>query len=335
MTLRVWSEFLPYDEACQPATLQLLARYHLCPHFAVHPDSDLDALGALIHACDTLGIEAWIWPLLSPSQGYWANESNSGAWLTRVDEILRALAKSGVKPFGVAVDLEPPLSRVAPLTRKFSVIRTTVQWLEHIDPTQYQASLAQWNIVAATLRAWEIRTLAITTPAAAHDIRDGKPVWQDLLQTPWSGVNWDVKGIMAYNSMVAGYSRGLLNIEDARALHTPLLQRVASRFEDRGHASLGLTGTGVLGNETTYTHPNQLRDDVAAARYAGLTDLGLFCLEGVLAATPEAWLDAFAHPGAAPPRKTWKTNVIRHAARGARRIAKAVQALEVLLRFPY
>ncbi|MCK6550309.1 hypothetical protein L6R52_31020, partial [Myxococcota bacterium] len=64
--------------------------------------------------------------------------------------------------------------------------------------------------------------------------------------------------------------------------------------------SVGLAGPGKLGDEPVLPSPDALALDVAAARAAGVDDLALFSLEGVLGrASPEAWLEAFV---ATPPR---------------------------------
>ena len=61
---------------------------------------------------------------------------------------------------------------------------------------------------------------------------------------------------------------------------------------DRAAASIGLTGVGVLGSEPHYARPDQLEPDVAALKAAGIEDLAIYNLEGILTSPqPEAWFE--------------------------------------------
>ncbi|MEZ4458803.1 MAG: hypothetical protein R3E66_03560 [bacterium] len=335
MNYRVWSEFLPYEEAADAHVLRLLSRWKVTPHIAVKHDADLDGLANVLQAAASFGVSVWLWPLLSHHDGYWANESNVATWSSEVHSVLHFLEGAGTPPAGIAVDLEPPIELVTPWTRTlpFGEIATLIA--RNLDASRFAQAERDWQRVANDLTKRGYATLAITTPAAAHDLRDGKPVWQDLLETPWSGVGWGVKGVMAYNSMIAGYSRGLLTIEDARAMHHRLLIRLSRAFGPDAHVSLGVTGAGVLGDEVAYASPTELLADVAAARHAGIQDIGLFCLEGVLdRPDPDAWFEAFTSQSSAPPPTSWKTPLVRSAAWTARRLALSVRALEIFAEIP-
>ncbi len=329
MRRRVWSEFLPFDEVRRPETLRLLGTHDVEPILAVHVEADLQSLSETIRSARRAGLRPWIWPLLAKDHGYWASEQNSGEWKARVDEILSTLESENARPSGIAVDLEPPLA-IVNLTRSMQV----VEWMQlvrrHLDPIRFESSVMSWRAIALGLSARGYETLGITTPMAAHDLRDGQPVWQDLLETPWIDVPWSSWGIMAYNSMVAGYSKGVLNIEEARACHHPLLVRINQSFGARGHVSLGLTGTGVLEDEAVYSSPDDLALDVAAAKAAGITDIGVFCLEGILdRSDPESWLKKFDVPPALMMPQSWKTPLVQGAARSARLVTNRLRMLEI------
>jgi hypothetical protein len=54
-------------------------------------------------------------------------------------------------------------------------------------------------------------------------------------------------------------------------------------------------GTGAFGDEPSYRSVDELRRDVAIATAAGITDLSLFDLGGILRRGPAAaWLEALA-----------------------------------------
>ena len=281
---RIWSELLPYQDARQKDVLDLLAVGQLHPIFAVGPEADLDALAGLLRDVRARGLDPGVWPLLSDAQGYWPSERNAPAYFERVQALLDALEAQGSPVSWLAVDLEPPLHQLNRLRHTIEPFHMTLLDLarQNLDRAQFQASVRAFDQALHRLRARGARALSVTLPLAAHDLRDGAPLWQDLFEAPWADVGWDRAGIMAYGSMVAGYSRGWLSAEDARAIHYRLFLHLARHFGPRAHASLGVTGVGKLGDEPTYEHPDALAADVSAALAAGIDDVALFCLEGLL-----------------------------------------------------
>jgi hypothetical protein len=95
-------------------------------------------------------------------------------------------------------------------------------------------------------------------------------------------------------------------------------------------------GTGAFGDEPTYRSPAELADDVAVARGAGVDDLALFDLGGVLRRPPaEAWLEAFtAIDAGAPPPGPMLTGRARAVVAAARAAGVAFGLLGVCRRAP-
>lgn len=323
--LRIWSEFLPYSEARAPAVLDLLERHQVHPIFAVRPDADLAELNALLNAIASRGLSPGIWPLLAKADGYWANESNADAWFERTTAILDALDS---RPAWVAVDLEPPLDDVSEMMREIWRLPVALARFarRNLDQARFERSVARWNEVVLELRKGGSKTLGITVPIAAHDLDRGGSLWQDLFETPWAAVDFDRWGVMAYNSMIAGYSRGLVSVEDARAAHDRLIRRlVRGRGASDAHVSIGLTGPGVLGDEPFYEVPEPLAADAGAVRSRGISDIGLFCLEGLLAQDdPDAWLTMVRNAAPMVPPATRRSRLLRSLGHVSRRILEVV-----------
>jgi hypothetical protein len=166
----------------------------------------------------------------------------------------------------------------------------------------------------------------------------GPRPYEELLGTPVEGLPWDHVSVMLYTSMIEGWSRGVLRRADARALLAAAAAGAAARFGDRAGVSLGCVGVGAFGNEPVYRSVGELADDVAIARAAGVDDLTLFDLGGVLGRPdPEAWLDAFTEtpPASRVPPKGLRVRAILGGARfagGAFRVgfASAGAAFSVL-----
>jgi hypothetical protein len=71
-------------------------------------------------------------------------------------------------------------------------------------------------------------------------------------------------------------------------------RRARTRWGARAGLSLGAVGTGAFGDEPVLRSPAELARDVAIARAAGIQELSLFELGGVLRRAPaEPWLEAF------------------------------------------
>jgi len=326
VTWRVWCEHLPLGELQGPRVLELLGSHAMSPVLAVRPDTDFGELVGALRAVREAGLATGVWPLMGLDEGYWPSERNVEAWFARTFEILDELERFGVVPDWIAVDLEPPYGQASRLLRRTLAVPFAAAELaaENMDLARFFASRQVFVEGVTALQRRGLRVLGVTAALAAHDLRDDIPLWQDMFETPWSGVPWDAAGIMAYGSIVAGASRGVFSHADARALHQPLLDHLARRFERRAHVSLGVTGVGVFGDEPSYTEPTELNRDVAAALQSGITDIAVFCLEGILARPdPETWLHAITSARASPPPRTWKSVVARRSGAVIRTAARA------------
>ena len=323
--LRIWSEHLPLADARRADVVDLLTSGPVHPFFAVTPEADLDELSHTLRVLTDAGLEPGVWPLLRDEDGYWPSERNSQAYFARAHAILDHLEEQGARAAWMAVDLEPPLTQIDRLRHAVEPQRKLVLKLarENYDPPRYQESLAAFRAGADAVRARGTRTLAVTVPMAAHDLRDDVPLWQDLFEAPWHGVGWDRAGIMAYGSMVAGSPRRLLSIPDARAIHYRLFLHLARAYGERAHASIGVTGIGKLGDEPVYTRPEELGLDASAARAAGVEDLAIFCLEGLVGREDAgAWIDAVAKAPPITPPMTVRARAARLGTAGVRMAVK-------------
>ncbi len=319
--LRVWCEHLPLVRLREPAVLDLLARYEAHPIVAAKPDIELDALADALSSLTTRGLTPGVWPLLNEDAGYWPSERNFSAWAGWAFDLLDELEQRDARPVWVAVDLEPPIQQVARLLRRPWAIPVAAAALalENMDIERFESSRDELRAILSTLRDRGHRTLGVTLPLAAHDLRDGISIWEDMFETPWTGLPWDAAGIMAYGSIIAGASRGAFTPADARAIHQPLLAHIGRELGTRAHASIGITGAGVFGDEPAYEDPAELARDASAARAAGIEDIAVFCLEGILARPdPEAWLAAVADAVPCAPEPTWKSRALRKVGASAR-----------------
>lgn len=328
---RVCVEFLAPAELARPEVVRLLARHRVAPMLALRPGTDDEALAALDPFLEA-GLPACGWPLLDDADGYWPSEANAGRFVERVRGLLARAARRGRPLPWLAVDLEPPIDEVSRARRSGPWWRAApalaAQALAHLRPAQFAAAQQDYVALHKECAAAGTRTLAIAYPLVSADFAAGGDAMQDLCEAPLR-CGWDRVAIMTYGSMVAGYSRGALSVADARWYGYRALSRLSRALGARTGAFVGVVGRGKLGDEPAYDSPDDLGLDAAAARAAGVGEVALFCLEGILdSRDPEAWLRALDRPAARPPA-TWRGELLhRSIEAGARAVAVARAAAQ-------
>ncbi|WP_438043723.1 hypothetical protein [Sorangium sp. So ce128] len=313
---RIWSELLPLEVVRAPGTLALLRRYALELSIAVRPETAA-GLPDLAAACADAGVAVAVWPMIADEDGRWASAGNAAAFGAFVARLLDALDARRLAAAEVVFDLEPPIEAVR---RALAGGRGALDLLGGgprgaRGSTRWEEAQRAYVELAGAVHARGVATSAAIVPLV---LTDGPARgWERLLGTPVSAPPWGRVGAMLYTSLIAGYSRGALGREDALALLAWGCRAAARRFGPRAGASLGAVGKGALGDEPVYRSVAELREDVAAAVAAGVSDLSLFDLGGVLARPPaEAWIEAFVAPPAEVrlPRETLRARGVIAAA---------------------
>jgi hypothetical protein len=297
----VWSEEVPYATLREPRVLGLLSAFGLELRVAVRPWSH-DELPALLHACAASGLRVALWPMLGDEDGRWANARNAGAYCDLVRRMLDALERERIKPAEVAVDIEPPIAEVRAMLRSgrgaWAVAARAVGAAgASTARATAEAAAASYQSLCDELRARGVEPTAVVAPFAL-----GSGVWERMLGTPAPVAAYSRVSVMLYTSILEGWSRGWLRRADARGVLARGCVATLRRYgEARAGVSLGAVGVGALGNEPVYRNPEELADDVALARAAGLEDITLFDLGGALARPPaELWLEALTQTAPAP-----------------------------------
>jgi hypothetical protein len=321
MRLRVYCETLPYEEVTRPRTLGLLGTRELGIVLAVRP-WHLGDLPRVARVLGDAGVALAVWPMLADDEGRWASVANAAAFARLALRTADVLTDAGA-PFGeLLFDLEPPFSLAAALAHGPGRLAGAARRGALRTATRRVFAQAEDELALAVraLHARGVGTSAAVWPLVALDPRGGEP-WQRALGTPVDRLGIQRVSVMAYTSILEGWSRGALRRPHATALLAAASRRTARRWGARGGISVGCVGTGAFEDEPIYRSPAELAEDVAVARAEGSEDLSLFDLGGVLARPPaEAWLDAFVHarsegsPGARPSRRVAAARVLARAA---------------------
>jgi hypothetical protein len=309
---RIWSEHLPPAEVTTPRVLSLLADASIQLLMAVFPHTR-EAMRDVVRACRDAGVSVGLWPMLEDEAGRWASADNGERYADFVRRVFDALGDE--LPDTLAIDLEPPIADVRrildrdprPLLRR-ALGRTS-------EPAGVRALVE----IVDEVNARDVETLAALVPPLGAGWALG-PGLERAIGTPLSRLRLRRAGPMLYTTLLTGYGRGVVRRRDATSLLAMLAEDTRRELGERAALSLGTVGTGALGDERIYDGPDDLALDVAVARAAGVDDLALFDLGGVLQRPPvDPWLSAFVDtaPAAAPVVLSKRARLLRAAVRTA------------------
>lgn len=255
---------------------------------AVQP-AQIPSLQGVIEACSEHGVELAIWPLLHDTEGRWVSGGNVMAYEDHLRQVIALLEREPL-PMTVVFDLEPPISRTRTLL-DFRVKSENVgARLEHLEKTA-----VHFEQLTRDVRRRGHVPIAVVPPMVLFDPPRRQGGWQRFMGTPVDDVGFEKVIVMVYTSLLEGYARGAIKRREARVLLAHLAQRAKQRFGRRAALALGVVGGGALGDERPYSSIDELADDVGISRAAGIDDLSLFGLTGVLERSEgrERWLDGF------------------------------------------
>jgi len=324
MKLRAWAEFISPREVSRPEVVSLLKRYGVSPCLAMPHGSPGEYYSWFLHVYNQAGLEPALWPTLADEQGYWPSERNWAVFSAYVKEIFAWAERENVTIPWLAVDLEPPYYQHQEISAARGMQKAGKMWKiyrSNMSRKRFRKAVKAYQELQAYINERGCRTLVPALPVLEMEIkRDGNKL-QNLLETPVGPVNWDVVSFMQYNTLFAGMSRGSISLEQARWYLYLLCLNMKEKLGKRAGVSLGLTSTGKLGDEPYYREPEEMLPDVETALAAGMKDIAVFSLEGILnSAHPESWLEMLRMAKPRIPARSWKVEVFRKTGEGMLRL---------------
>lgn len=282
---RIYSETAPYEAVIARDVLAALARRKIELVLAVRP-WDLVELPRTAARIADAGVVLSLWPMLTDDDGRFLHVGNVARMRELALRAIEAARGDGAPVSDVMLDVEPPVEAMrSVLHASFGpILSSAVRGMR-----LYQRASAATLALRRRLEGEGVSVSAAVTP---HVLVQN----HDSLSRFFGGVATDIfpaLDVMAYTTLMSGYSRGL--VDRRRSLR--LLGHFASRASNIESVRIGLgcVGLGAMGDEATFGSPAELAKDVAVVRRAGVVDLALLDLGGVLARPPiDGWLDAFA-----------------------------------------
>jgi len=278
------------------------------------------------------GIQVAFWPLLPRERGYFPGEGNIGEFRALVDELLGWAEQEGVTPAVLAVDHELPFDqmnrvlRARPAMQPFEALKACAA---NLDFQRYRSAKREMSDLNRSVRSRGIRTLAACLPWVVLESGGTHEVLQDMTETPVMSVDWDIISPMLYVSMLTGMTGGLLSEADANWLTYEICLGLRTARRGAAGVSLGVTGTGVFGDEPEFDGPEGLLVGIRAALAAGIRDISIYNLEGTIRRSdPRMW---FEHIRRARPSVPTRSSKVSRALASARAVYPLVASLVRLL----
>jgi hypothetical protein len=288
---RVWCEMLPFAEL-SPALLEKLAARQIDLLLAVRPWHlpDIAAVAARVRAAR---VYLGLWPMLGDEHGRWASVRSMVGFIALADSVIERVPDLDE----LVVDLEPPHEVLAQWKALRPAFPTARGYAEARDALA--AAIERWKFGSRVFgsrtreRAAPLRVTTAVLPLLPLEVRGE---WmQRALGTPATALPVDSHNTMAYTSLYEGWSRGLVGRRRAELLLSVTAKLSRRRFGESAAISLGCVGPGAFGDEPGYRGIDELARDVAIARRAGISEIALFDLAGVVRrGDVDEWLDALS-----------------------------------------
>lgn len=289
----VWSEFLPLDQV--RGELPALAVRHCELYLAVNPMTLNDDMAAFVAEANSAGVPVRLW-LQIPSEGIWLNDENADAFADFTNTTLDWIDAHELPVNWLIFDIEPAYEYAEALADSFA----NIGLLAAFDLFQMHRDLSEFNAARTTIQsmldvihARGRQVMAVTLPWVVNDVRDGDEDLQDIFDTPFAMLDWDAVSFTLYRSSLSE----IVGVPLTPAFVTEYAIGIRALYGDDAEIAIGTISTPGLITSTGYEVPLDISWDVMAVRAAGLRNISVYSLDGMLVAggtTP--WLDAATGP---------------------------------------
>ena len=238
--------------------------------------------------------------IICPNLGVFANEDNVLEFSAFVFKILELFEEKGLKPEWFAVNMENPNSQMQEI-REYYYQHGDLQGvvnllLGNIDRQKFQLATERYRRLVDMLHSYGYKVMVVTYNYLVDDFLDGDPDWQDVWNSPIQGIDWDALTFFAYRTIWSGD----LGMKVSPAVVYDYGVTARELFGDRARMAIGTVGA--TGHGPGYTSPADMAEDIAAARAAGIFEVDIFKMKGILdQADPASWLTGMSDVPAAAP----------------------------------
>lgn len=233
--------------------------------------------------------------------GYFPNDTNYQVWIGKAKELMTSWASNGFGPTTFVVDLEIRKQRLhefAAMTQNGTAPETIATWLKAgIDRTRHASSIAAFKEFVNYAHARGHKVSATTLLPMIDDYGDDDDDLRQAFTVPLennplssSAIAWDEISIQVQRTL---YAEKYPLLSSYFVQDYALLARIL--FGNKAGVGLGLTDSGISATAPVYSNGEQLRQDVQAARFAGIArdKIGVYSYYGMYQRPPlSQWFPA-------------------------------------------
>lgn len=235
-----------------------------------------------------------VWPLLPEEEGPWANDKNYDKFTELVSKVVAFLNKEKVIPQYLVINMENTAAQMDTIKsyfkeKKYKPIIDIL--IKNINRKEFNKAVSAYKDLVDQLHTKGYKVMITTYPFMLDDMQDGDPDIQDMANIPISGINWDAYTFTPYRTAYSG---------DFDVKFSPFIVydyglAAKTLYKEKARLALGIVGKTDHG--PGYASPNDLSRDIAAAKAAGIKQVDLFFLKGMIEeGGVESWIDADVDP---------------------------------------
>ena len=290
--LLVTAEYTPYRDLAGPELVALLKKYDIQICLCVREDQLNDELDNLYKAYEQAGLHILFWPLLPKKDGLYVNKETAERYIAYLDVIYDWAEKRGHKIEAMVVDVEPGSGGFKKM-------------LKDMDKKSWPQAVEKFNRIIQKIHEHDSLAIGVAFPFVSDDKARGTHGWEDLFGGPVASVDWDYLAVMMYTSWFVQMLKSAgMTFDAAHWVAYDYSLDLKKLWGDKAAVALGVTNPGE-GNETViYDSPEKIAPAIAAVRMAGIKNLGIYDMKGILeTGEPEAWFKVLKDTPPALPKK--------------------------------
>lgn len=307
-------EFLTANDLIEKGAVELLADTGSALALRTMPeDLENDDFKALLASFKDHGIEQNFvpWPLLDIDDGYYANSKTAAKFSWMMKRTLDWYANNNFEiSQGVIIDLEPStdpkeaqkaeqvrLEGKKPEKEKFDVMKFVGKLIDQIDESldadPFEAATREFTAMQDMMHGYGTTAIAVALPLAYEDLFDDKLFIQQFMTCPITNVEWDIIDWMIFNTDYVAATKGVITNEEYRQLIYTYAKEFLNKWgSDKTAITLGITNTGITDTRAVQTDPELYRLEASALLAAGIDNISIYALDGVLSQPdPKAWIE--------------------------------------------
>jgi len=313
--LLVTAEYTPYRDLAGPELVALLKKYDIQICLCVREDQLNDELDNLYKAYEQAGLHILFWPLLPKKDGLYVNKETAEKYISYLEVIYGWAEKHNHKIDAVVVDVEPGSGGFKKMVKD-------------MDKKSWPQAMEKFSRIIQKIHGHDSLAIGVAFPFVSDDKRRGTHGWEDLFGGPVASVDWDYLAVMMYTSWFVQMLKSAgMTFDAAHWVAYDYSVDLKNLWGDKAAVALGVTNPGEGKETVIYDSPEKIAPAIAAVREAGVRNIGIYDMKGILAAgDPEAWFKVLKDTPPGLPKKG------KLAAKNFRSLVRAAGRLLEILR---